>query len=82
MVEDSEEEINEMRAIILRTGAAQIQKLETEKSAALIELKDVKEQLSAAKSESSKKFIYLQVFIFNLIIFHRTSKNKTGQFIN
>lgn len=59
MVEDSEEEINEMRAIILRTGAAQIQKLETEKSSALLELKDVKEQLSAAKAESSKKFIQL-----------------------
>lgn len=56
MVEDSEEEINEMRAIVLRTGAAQIQKLESEKSSALIELKDVKEQLSAAKAESSKKF--------------------------
>lgn len=56
MVEDSEEEINEMRAIVLRTGAAQIQKLESEKSSALIELKDVKEQLSAAKTESSKKF--------------------------
>lgn len=56
MVEDSEEEINEMRAIVLRTGAAQIQKLESEKSSALKELKDVKEQLSAAKTESSKKF--------------------------
>lgn len=59
MVEDSEVEINEMRAIILRTGAAQIQKLESEKSLAFIELKDVKEQLSAAKAESSKKIIYL-----------------------
>lgn len=54
MIGELEDEILEMRAVVVRTGGNKIQKLETEKSSIQDELKNVKEQLASANSDMSK----------------------------
>lgn len=53
MIGELEDEIVEMRAVVVRTGGYQMQKLESEKSAIQIDLKDTKDQLTSANAEIS-----------------------------
>lgn len=54
MISDLEDEVKEMRAVVVRTGAVNLQKLEEEKSSAIQELNDFKEQLTSVSAELSK----------------------------
>lgn len=54
MISDLEQEILEHRAIIIRTGGNQLIKMESEKNALLLDMKESKDQLAAAQSEISK----------------------------
>lgn len=54
MINELEDEIKEMRAIVVRTGANNIDKLEKEKTIVINELKDVKDKLLNANVELSK----------------------------
>lgn len=56
MIGELEQEILEHRAIIIRTGGDQLQKLETENGAFQLDLRATKEQLSAAEAEISMWF--------------------------
>lgn len=53
MIGELEQEILEHRAIIIRTGGDQLQKLESEKNTFLLDLKEAKDQLSGAQAEIS-----------------------------
>lgn len=70
MISELEEEILDQRAIIVRTGANNLQKLEAEKIKILSELKDVKEQLFLANTDISKiKLVFnSEVFVCNLYL--------------
>lgn len=67
MIGELEVEVLEMRAMVVRVGANQLQKLESEKSDILMDLKELKDQLTSANAELSKegsiyyftKFYYL-----------------------
>lgn len=54
MIGELELEILEQRAIIVRTGANNLQKLEAEQKNTLLELKQIKDQLDNAQAEISK----------------------------
>lgn len=56
MIGELEQEILEHRAIIIRTGGDQLQKLETEKNTLLLDLREAKDQLSGAQAEISEWF--------------------------
>lgn len=54
MIGELEVEVLEMRAMVVRVGGNQLQKLESEKSDILLDLKELKEQLTSANVELSK----------------------------
>lgn len=54
MIGELEQEILEHRAIIIRTGGDQLIKMESEKNALLLDIKESKDQLEAAHAEISK----------------------------
>lgn len=56
-IEELEDEIKDLRAMVVKGGADKIQKLETEKNTIETELKSVKEQLNTANSEISMHFL-------------------------
>ncbi|KAG4066400.1 hypothetical protein HA402_007036 [Bradysia odoriphaga] len=55
IIGEQEDEIKEMRAIVLRTGANQMQKLEEENKSATKELKDVKTKIKNLEERISKQ---------------------------
>lgn len=55
MISELEVEVLEMRAMVVRVGGNQLQKLESEKSDILMDLKELKEQLTSANVELSIK---------------------------
>ncbi|XP_037040029.1 centrosomal protein of 290 kDa isoform X1 [Bradysia coprophila] len=55
IIGEQEDEIKEMRAIVLRTGANQVQKLEEENKSATKELKDVKTKIKNLEERISKQ---------------------------
>lgn len=57
MIGELEAEILEQRAIIVRTGAINLQKLETENSKTITELEKVRDQLAKAQADLSKSHI-------------------------
>lgn len=54
MITEQEDEIKEMRAIILRTGADKVAKLESEKSKLATDLNSFKDQTTKLNTELSK----------------------------
>lgn len=56
MISELEEEIIEMRAVVVRTGGYQLQKIEAEKSTYLSDIKELKDQLMSANAEISKTY--------------------------
>lgn len=54
MIGELEVEVLEMRAMVVRVGGNQLQKLESEKSDILMDLKELKEQLTSANVDLSK----------------------------
>lgn len=63
MIGELEQEILEMRAVVVRTGGNKVQKLESEKSGILLDMKDIQDQLTAANVELSKWFYIDRLFI-------------------
>lgn len=61
MIAELETEINEHRAVIVRTGANNLQKLENEQKQTLLELKQIKEQLDNAQADLSKSMFFFYV---------------------
>lgn len=55
MISEVEDEIMEMRAVIVRTGGYQLQKLEAEKNTYLSDIRELKDQLGAATAEISNR---------------------------
>lgn len=69
MIGELEMEILEQRAIIVRTGANTLQKLESEHKQTLLELTNLKEKLDVVQADLSKSilktlFFYIIFFIF------------------
>lgn len=56
MITELEVEVLEMRAMVVRVGGNQLQKLESEKSDILMDLKELKEQLTSANVELSMEW--------------------------
>lgn len=54
MISEQEDEIKEMRAVILRTGADKVAKLEDEKTKLASDLNSFKDQLTKVNTELSK----------------------------
>lgn len=85
MIGEQEVEIKEMRAIVLRTGANQVQKLEEENKSATKELKDVKAKIKNLEERITKQDTVvsipfehnssLRTNIHILLITHRSDKD-------
>lgn len=60
MLDEQENEIKEMRAIVLRTGADKLQKLDLENKNMFAELNVLKDQLAAANSEIGRSLIKME----------------------
>lgn len=74
MISDQEDEIKEMRAIILRTGADKVAKLEDDKAKLTSDLNSFKDQLTKVNTELSKLH-------FNIVIC-RAILSKNVSFAN
>lgn len=64
MITELEVEVLEMRAMVVRVGGNHLQKLESEKSDILTDLKELKEQLTSANVELSMEWnnAYIKIF--------------------
>lgn len=63
MISEQEDEIKEMRAIFLRTGASQVQKLEQENKSSTLELKEIKTKIKNLEEHISKQDTVVNIYI-------------------
>lgn len=64
MIEESEEEIVEMRALLARTGAYKLRKLEEEKVKITDEFNELKKKLEDSAKEIRKKILTSKYLYF------------------
>lgn len=79
IIEELEDEVSEMRALVVRTKGNKLQAVEDEKKKLEKDIRDAKDKLEAANCEISK-FFYLVRYLkkYLIILFLRTIEVQTG----
>lgn len=85
MMEELEDEVAEMRAIALRSGADKLKLIESEKTKCLADLKKAQDELASAQTEISKcpvKYFRKSLVFHNPLCHSRNSENKKCRHIH